>query len=197
MALTKTTTIDVVDAWAAIPAATMREGAAESISGSYDSILYIEVALIEAVATDGVEVIVEISYGDDEWMKFREFKGTAETPGTTTINDADVQAGESSLTLTDATTADFDIVGRKWFIKDGTIANSEAVRTLSVAGNVVTLCQDLIRAHANSLNVYDRVDEWIVKLPLAAANVRVLVNNVDADCDAASTTRISKVTSLV
>lgn len=55
MALTKTTTIDVVDAWAAIPAATMREGAAESISGSYDSILYIEVALIEAVATDGVE----------------------------------------------------------------------------------------------------------------------------------------------
>lgn len=142
-------------------------------------------------------MIVEISYGDDEWMKFREFKGTAETPGTTTINDADVQAGESSLTLTDATTADFDIVGRKWFIKDGTIANSEAVRTLSVAGNVVTLCQDLIRAHANSLNVYDRVDEWIVKLPLAAANVRVLVNNVDADCDAASTTRISKVTSLV
>ena len=196
MALTKTIVIDEVDPWQAVVAGTLAEGAAKSITDSYESLLYIECALIEAVATDGVEIIVEVSYGDDDWMLLTTFKGTSETPATTTINDAAVNAGDSTITLTDATTGDFDVPGRKWFIKDGTIGNSESVKSKSQATNVVTLCQDLLRSHANGLSVYDRVDEWCVAIPNAASHVRVLVNNVDADCDCAFTTRISKVTGI-
>ena len=198
MALTKTTTIDTIDDWSITDtqAGELSVGTAESLSGSYSAILYIEVAYVEAVATDGVEVIVEVSYADDNWVELTRFTGTAETPATTTINDGAVTAGDLTITLTDASTGDFDEVGRKWFIQDGTIANSESVRTRSEAGDTVTLCQDLLRNHADALNVYDRVDEWVVEMPFAASQVRVLINNKDADCDLAYTTRISKVTAL-
>lgn len=193
---TMTTSIDEVDAWQAVTAATMGEGTPDSISDSYKTILYIEVALIEAVAHSGCEVIVEISYADDNWMKLVEFTGTAETPATTQTAEDPTVAGDTTVTLDDSATGDFDVVGRKWFIKDGTIGNSESVRTKSDNANVVTLCQDTMREHAVDSNVYDRVDEWIVSIPFGAAYVRTLINNTDADCDVAFTTRISKVTAL-
>ena len=197
MALTKTTAIVEIDAWAAIVAATAREGAVHDVSASYSSVLYIEVALGEAVAHAGYGVYVEVSYADDNWMLLTgPLSGTIETAATTTVNDAAADAGDSTITLTDATTGDFDVVGRKWFILDGTVANSESVRTKSQAANVVTLFQDLLRSHANGVNVYDRVDEWCVEIPFAVSQVRVLIDNTDADCDIYSTTRISKVTAL-
>ena len=195
-ALTMTTAIDEIDAWAAVTAGTMREGTADSISDSYKTILYIEVALIEAVAQDGVTVIVEVSYADDNWMEFISFTGTGETPATTQTAEDPTVAGDTTVTLDDSATGDFDVVGRKWFIKDGTIGNSESVRTLSDNANVVTLCQDTMREHAVDSDCYDRVDEWVVNIPLGCAYVRVLVNNTDGDSDVASTTRISKVTAL-
>lgn len=196
MALTKTTSIDEVDAWQSVAGGAMGEGAAKSVSDSYHTLLYVELAPIEAVATDGAEVIVEVSYGDDNWVQLMTVKSTAETPATTTVNDGSATAGDSDITLTDATTGDFDVIGRKWFIKDGTIGNSESVRTKSISSHTVTLCQDLLRSHANGVSVYDRCDEWVIEIPLAAAYVRTLVNNVDADCDVAFTTRVSKVTAM-
>lgn len=195
-ALTMTTSIDEVDAWAAITAGTMREGTADQISDSYSTILYIEVAHIEAVAHAGYAVIVEVSYADDNWMQLTTFSGTAETCATTQTAEDPTSAGDTTVTLDDSSTGDFDVVGRKWFIKDGTIGNSESVRTLSDNANVVTLCQDTLREHAVNTDVYDRVDEWAILVPFGVAWVRVLVNNTDADCDLASTTRISKVTAL-
>ena len=192
---TMTTSIDEIDAWAIVTAGTIREGTADQISDSYRTILYIEVALIEAVAQDGVEVIIEVSYADDNWMELVSFIGTAETAATTTLANEEV-AGQTVLSLTDATTGDFDIVARKWFIKDGTIGNSESVKTKSVSTNDVTVLQDTLRTHANATNVYDRCDEWVVNIPFGVAWVRVLINDTDADCDVASTTRISKVTAL-
>lgn len=196
MALTKTTSIDQIDAWQAVTAGTLVVGTADAINDSYNTLLYVELAPIEAVATDGAEVIVEVSYGDDDWVQIATVKATAETPATTTLNDAAANAGDTSITLTDATTGDFDVPGRKWFIKDGTIGNSESVRTVVNSTHTVTLCQDLMRSHADSLNVYDRVDEWVFEIPMAASYVRTIINNVDADCDVAFTTRISKVTAL-
>jgi len=195
-ALTMTTSIDEVDAWQAVTAGTMGEGTADSISDSYKTLLYIEVAMIEAVEQDGVTVIVEISYADDNWMKLTEFTGTAETPATTQTAEDPTSAGDSTVTLDDSSTGDFDVVGRKWFIKDSTIGNSESVRTKSDNANVVTLCQDTLREHAVDSNAYDRVDEWVVSIPFGAAYVRTLVNNTDADSDVAFTTRVSKVTAI-
>jgi len=196
MALAKTTSIDVVDDWQQVVGGNFDVGNAKDISDSYDTLLFIEVALTSISAQSGCVVIVEISYGDDDWVEFTRFTGTAETPATTTINDASVNAGDTTITLTDATTGDFDEDGRKWFIKDGTVANSESVRTVVNAGHQVTIAQDLMRSHADGLDVYDRVDEWIVKLPFAAAYVRTLINNQDADAGVHYTTRVSKVTAL-
>ena len=195
-ALTKTTALDIIDDWQAVAAATLVVGNAEDVSGSYSTVVYIEVALTTAAAQAGCDVIVEVSYADDNWTQLTTFKGTVETPATTTLNDAAADAGDSAITLTNATTGDYDVPGRKWFIVDGTVANSESVRTVINATHTVTLCQDLLRTHANGVSVWDRVDEWVVEVPMGASYVRVLVNNTDADAGVHFTSRCSKVTAL-
>ena len=82
-ALTMTTSIDELDAWQAVTAATAAEGTADSISDSYATILYIEMAIIEAVENAGVEFIIEISYADDNWTKLAGFSSIKDTPATT------------------------------------------------------------------------------------------------------------------
>lgn len=197
-ALTKTTVFDTIDAWQSLAVATMAVGNAEDISGSYSTIVYIEVALTNANAQSGVSVEVEISYADDDWRTFwGPFTGTVETPGADDLDEGGgATAGDPTITLTDATTDDFDIIGRRWFIIHGTVANSESVRTASIAGNVVTLTQDLMRNHLDAQIVWDRVDEWPVIIPFAASYVRVIVNNTDADATIHWRSYCSKVTSM-
>lgn len=196
-ALTMTTAFDTIDAWQSLAVASLGVGNSEDVS-DYAAILYIEVALAHANAQDGVTVIVEISYATgDDWIQFIEFKGTAETPG---IDDLDegggTSAGDTTITLTDATTDEFDVIGRRWFILDTTVAESETVRTKSIAGNVVTLAQDAKYAHADAELVTDRVDQWPIRLPLGAAYVRTLINNTDADATVHWRTFVSKVSAL-
>lgn len=182
-ALTKTTSFDTIDAWQALAAGTLAVGNAEDISASYQTLVYIEIALTDTDAQAGCSVSIEISYADDDWMEFwGPVNGTAETPATTDVNDASSVAGDAYVILVDSATGDFDVPGRKWFVVDGTVANSESFRTQSNANpDTVTLCQDTMRNHANSLACWDRVDEWVVHIPGPAAYVRVLVNNTDAD----------------
>ncbi|HEB26578.1 MAG TPA: hypothetical protein ENI05_02210 [Porticoccus sp.] len=195
-AITKTTTIDTIDDWQSVAAATLDVGVAKNISSSYSTKIYLEIAYTNANAQAGVDVIIEISYADDNWVKLTEFTTVGDTPATTTINDATVTAGDTTITLTDATTGDFDVPARKWFIVDGTVANSESVKTVVNAVHTVTLAQDLIRSHADSLNVWDFVVEKVVSVPMAAAYVRVLINNTDADASIHYTTRVSMVTGI-
>lgn len=197
-ALTKTTAFDTIDAWQSLAVATMAVGNAEDISGSYATIVYIEVALTNANAQAGCDVEVEISYADDDWRTFwGPFTGTAETPGADDLDEGGgASAGDPTITLTDATTDDFDIIGRRWFIIHGTVANSESVRTQSVAGNVVTLTQDLMRTHVDAQVVWDRVDEWVCIVPFPASYVRVIVNNTDADATVHWRSYCSKVSSM-
>ena len=199
-ALAMSTTLDEVDAWQAVTAGTMVVGSEEDIHLNYRTFVCIEWALIEAVAHDGSGgVSIEISYGDDNWIEFWGPVGfTAEQVATTTIATiGGVSAADPNVLLTDSSTGDFDVVGRKWFIKDGTIGNSESVRTKADDGSHdVTLCQDLLRGHANGVDVYDRVDEWVVKIPGGIAYYRILMNNGDADCDGAFTSRKLNLTGL-
>jgi hypothetical protein len=201
-ALAKTSTVDTVDAWQSVTGGTMAVGTAKSVSDSYSTLLYVELAPIEAVASDGAEITVQVSYTSAEWVNLVTVKGTAETVATTKLWNAATDAN-TVLDLDDGSTGDFDVIARKWFIKDGTIGNSESVRTVSISLNqdnttadAVTITQHLLRSHANDTDVYDRVDEWVIQIPQAAAYVRVLCNNVDADCDVAFTSRVSKVTGL-
>ncbi len=195
-AITKTTTVTIIDDWQSLAFATLAVGNNHDISGSYQTKLYLEIAYTDTDAQAGVDVLVEISYANDNWVLLRRFTTTGDTPATTTINDATATAGDTTITLTDATTGDFDVPARKWFIVDGTVANSESVKTKSEAADTVTLCQDLLRSHADSLNVWDFVFEKTISIPMAAAQVRVLINNDDANADIHWTTRISKVTAI-
>lgn len=195
-AITKTTTIVTIDAWQAVSAGTLAVGNNHDISGSYQTKVYLEIPYTDTDAQAGVDVIVEISYADDDWVLHSRFTTTGDTPATTTINDGAVTAGDTTITLTDATTGDFDVPARKWFIVDGTVANSESVKTVSEAGDTVTIAQDLIRSHADALNVWDFVFEKTISIPMPAAQVRVLINNTDADADIHFTTRVSKVTGI-
>lgn len=194
---TMTTSIDEIDAWQAVAAATLVVGTADAVSDSYATILYIEVALSDSDAQVGCDVLVEVSYADDNWMQLTTFKGTAETPALTDLDEGGgASAGDTTVTLTDATTGDYDVPGRKWFILDGTVGNSESVRTVVNSTHTVTLCQDLLRNHADAQVTTDRVDEWVISIPFGAAYVRTLINNTDADAGVHFTTRISKVTAL-
>ncbi len=194
-ALTKTTSIIVLDDWQIIDAGILDVGNAGDISGSYDTILYLEIAYTDIDAQDGVEVFIEVSYGDDDWTLLTTFTTPTLVPGseTTTLNGA-VTAGDTAITLTDP--SGFTVKGRKWFIEDGTEASSESVRTKSVAGDDVTLCHDVLRNHDNTENVWEFVHEYILPIPASFAFVRVIINNVDANADIHYTTRISKVTGL-
>ena len=194
-ALTKTTAINVIDAWQEVAPGTLVVGNAEDISDSYNTVLYIEVAY-DSNAQAGVDITIEISYADDEWVELISWQTTGETAAETTLNDGAATAGDTTITLTDATTGDFDVPGRKWFIQDGTVANSEAVRTVVNATHTVTLCQDLIRSHADSLIVSDRVYDYVRAIPMAASYVRTLVNNTDADASIHFTTRDSETSGL-
>lgn len=197
-ALTKTTSFDTIDAWQSLAVASLTVGNSEDVSGSYSTILYIEVALAHANAQAGVDVIVEISYATgDDWIQLLTFKGTAETPG---IDDLDevggTSAGDTTITLTDATTDEFDVIGRRWFILDTTVGESEVVRTKSLSTNTVTLAQDAKYAHADAELVTDRVDQWAISIPFGAAFIRILINNSDADATVHWRSFCSKVTAL-
>jgi len=185
----------VIDEWQPVVAATAVVGNSQLLQWPGEKMLYVETALVEATAHGtGAQVVVEISYGDDDWTLLTSFRGTAETAATTTLNGA-VTAADTTVTLTDATTGDFDVKLRKWFILDPNVyANSESLKTVSNSTHVVTTAQDVQRAHVTGANCYDRVDEFVITIPKAARYARVILNNDDADCDIAFTTRLSQVT---
>ena len=128
-ALTMSTTLDEVDAWQVVTAGTMVVGSEEDIHLNYRTIVCIEWALIEAVAHDGSGgVSIEISYGDDNWIEFWGPVGfTAETAATTQTAEDPTSAGDTTVTLDDSSTGDFDIVagsGDRFYNSGDSAANS-------------------------------------------------------------------------
>jgi len=191
MALTKTTTISQTDAWAAIAAGAMRVGSTHDLSGSFSSLLYIDVAPIEAVAQTGLRITVQVSYADQLWDTLMEFKSNSVTSTLTTL-DAEAASGQKVLSVA----LQSQDVGSYLFIKDGTIGDSELVIVQAFAAGEYTLADNVINTHANGLGVYSDAQQWVIELPLAASIARVLYYNVDTDCDMASSSHLSIVTSL-
>lgn len=192
MPLTKTTVIDIIDDVLQVSAGTIEIGNAENISGDYSSLLYIDAGAVDTNAQDGMDIVVEISYGTENWIEFTTFKSTPGTADTTTLNGGEPQ-GETAIVLTSAT--DFDISGTLLYIEDG--ADSELVRTLGIAsGQTITIASGLLNTHADTTSIFNLANHWAIELPFAASQVRVLYNNTDANSDMFVTTRISKVTDL-
>lgn len=188
----KTTTISVVDDWKLVTAAaTIVPGNVADLTGAYGtSYLYVDAAYGETSAnTTGIQIIVQTSTtGTAPWTEYTSVRGTAETAATTTLNGA-VTADDGTITLTDATTADFKIKGRTWFILDGTVADSEAVTTMGNSTHVVTIGDGAQRSHNTGLSVFDRVDSWEIPIPEAFPYARVLPNADDDDTNMYVTVR--------
>lgn len=192
----KTSTVTKVDAWQAVTAATTVEGTAADFSGGYgESYFVIEIAQIEAVAhAGGLGPEVQVSVDGRTWIDYQTLSLTADTAATTTTVGALTVDANTVVDLTDATTGDFDEQGRAWFIKDGTIANSEVVFTKSNATHVVTIMDNVQVSHSTGVSVYDRVDQFLVPIVEPFYYARLLAINTDADCDIAFSTHKAEAT---
>lgn len=194
----KTKTGSQVDEWAVIAAGTMRKGAEIAIPDDIQTAFEITVCKVEAVAHDGEGIIIiEVSgntSGNEDWTEMVAFKINAETASTTTL---DVEAAAAATTVPLTATANFTTKGDKYFIKNGTIANSEIVRNNGYADGVsITILDGLTNTQQNGVSIYTTVEQFAITLPDMYRRARVLINNKDADCDIVSRTRLAKVTDL-
>jgi len=186
------------DEWAVVPAATMRKGEAFDIPDDIEVAVEIAVCKVEAVAHDGEAfVVIEVSgntTGDEDWTELMITQINAETAAVTTL-DAEAAAAATTIPLT--ATTNFETKGDKFFIKNGTIANSEIVRNngFSSGANIIIL-DGLTNTQQNGVSIFTSVEQFAFTLPSMYKRGRVLINNKDADCDIVSRIRLSKVTDL-
>ena len=104
----------------------MKETGAIDVSDAYEATLHIDVAIGEAEATTGLEVIVQVR-GEaalDEWTTLVRFVGPIGTPTSTAFAGTEA-AAQTTLSVTNPTAANFNHVGKFIFIKNTTVANCE------------------------------------------------------------------------
>ena len=184
-----------IDEWAVITAATIREGAAIAIPDDIAISIQVTISKVEAVAHDGhAEIIIEVSdqtSGDEDWTELpSKVEITAETASTTTL---DVEAAATATTVPLTATANFTTKGDRYFIKNGTIANSEIVRNNGYSDGVsITILSGLTNTQQNGVSIYTSAEQWIFAISPEYRRCRVLINNLDADCDIVSRTRLAK-----
>jgi len=202
-ALTKTSTETVVHAWNEVLPTTAEVGTAGDVSASYSTALCLETGCTEAGDFSGATFYVEISYDTENWMLLTSFTSSADaTVGADDVNDASSTAGDATLTVTDAVSDELDVVGRTWLIWDGTAANSEICRTISKGTTVdvdfdtLTLADPTTHDHLDGVIVYDRAETFIVALPLATRQVRVICYNGDDTINCAYQYSVLKVTAI-
>ena len=198
MAITKTSTEIEIDQWVEVAATEIRIGSAHDISGSYDSLLYIEVHNMDAaaLANDGVEVFVEVSYGTENWIELTSFVWTDDNADATTL-DGNVSATDTTITTAGAAWAVGDI-GFIWDGFTGTASESFMVKSVD-SGVILTLTSPLMHDHPTGSTVTHNnkgKGRYAIPLPLTASQVRVLYHNTDADEEVATCARISKVTAV-
>ena len=187
-----------VDEWAIVSAGTQRKGNEIAIPDDMQITIIVPICKIEAVAHDGeciitIEASEQIS-GDETWVDLLPLKINAETASATTL-DAEAAAGATTIPI--AATAGFTVKGDKYFIKNGTIANSEIVRNNGYSDGVsITTLRGLTNTQQNGVSIHTSVEDFVFTIPSPFRRVVVLVNNKDADCDVVSMTRIAKVTDL-
>ena len=187
-----------VDEWAEVSAGDIREGAVVDIPSDMQIVFEVTICKIEAVAHDGhVEIIPEMSSntsGDEDWSEGAGVEITAETASTTTL---DVEAAAAATTVPLAATANFTTKGDRYLIKNGTIANSEIVRNNGYADGVsITILDGLTNTQQNGVSIYTSVKQFLITVAAPFRRARMLVNNLDADCDIITRTRIAKVTAI-
>ena len=195
--MAKANSVVVFNPWEVVAAATMSAGAAgvrENIESSFINLLQIElVPLTGNALTANTEIIVEYSGDDTNWTTGPEMSILLNDNAATDL-DGNATAAATTIALTSSSNIGEE--GNLWFIQDGTIADSEVVRSLSASGNDVTIVDGLINTHLSESAVYQNVKQWSIVVPASVKHVRVLCNNLDTTYSVAFTARILKTTSL-
>ena len=188
-----------VDEWAEIAAAAIRKGAEVSIPDDIGILLLITVAHSSGLNhANGALVTIEGSEntsGNEDWSEVVP-GGLRSSGGTSAENTVDQNSSGSSLYV-DGTTA-YETKMKKFFIKDGTIADSEIARVLNWdVGISVDTVKDMTNSHAlTTTKVYSIVDEWVIFVPKEFRRAIVNVWNDDADCTICTRTRKALVTDI-
>lgn len=168
-------------AWQDIANTNVVVGSAVDVSTKYAASFGIRIARATATAfTAGwPNIRIEASEkdsGNDGWIPLMQFQPT---PGTslasTTFNDAAVNAGDTSFTLTSVTNIS---IGDVLFLGHSSAANYELVRVKSISGSVVTVEEPITYAHANGSLVTDQAEMYFPVCDLNAyKRVRAVADN--------------------
>lgn len=104
----------------------MVETGAIDVSDAYEATLHIDIAIGEAEATTGLECIVQVrsEASLDEWTTLTRFIGPTGTATSTAFSGTEA-VGQTTLSVTNPTAANFNHVGKFIFIKNTTPASCE------------------------------------------------------------------------
>ena len=189
----------IVDEWAVVSAASQRLGTAAAVADDIEIALIVDICKVEAVAHDGeCSIIFEgspVASGNENWVELMTSKINAETAATTTL---DAEAASDATTIPLTATTNFVTKGDRYLIKNGTISNSEIVRNNGYASGVsITILQGITNIQQNGVSIHTTVETFSLDMPSWAMRVRVIILNLDADCDVMSLTRLGLVTDIV
>ena len=195
-----TKSVAAVDEWALVAQNALREGATTDVSGAYDVILHIDIALNTETAHTGTVIEVQISSetaGDEGWS-------TLGSPwiGPTGTANAEVTSGTENAGATViecASTTGYLADGFIWiFFQHTTPANSELSLLVSHVANTSVTVLDGIANDQTAGTMYNKARRYAIPIPLSANRVRVIYDNTfDVDGSTVFThTRLSKTTGI-
>jgi len=197
-AVTKSTA--AVDEWAEVAQNAVREGATTDVSGAYDAMLHISVALSTETAHTGSKIEVQISSntsGDEDWTTLVSFIGPTGTANTEAPSGSEA-AGQTVIEV--ASTTGYVADETRWiFMEDDTVANSEMMLLVSAVTNTSVTVQDgTTNAHDGSDAMFNIADTYTVELPTSANRVRIIYDNTfDVDGSTIHTlARVSTITGI-
>lgn len=189
-----------VDEWANVAQNAVREGATTDVSGAYDVVLHIDIALTQAIAHTGTKIEVQISSntsGDEDWSTLTSFIGPTGTPNSEAVTGTEA-AGSTVIECASTVGLYDDDETRFIFFENGTVANSELGLLVSHVANTSVTVQDGITNAQTSSTMWDIAQRYVVQIPFSANRVRIIYDNTfDVDgADVTTLARLSKVTGI-
>lgn len=182
MALTKGDI--VIDACQEIAAGALVKGRDnEDLSGDYDMLLHLWLALSDTTAHTGTKIIVQTCVdgaSDEDWTDLPGGTRTMliGTAADELVDDNPLLAAATTITISDTT--GFVTKGVWLFLEDvDTFANSEwIIQKSHIANTSIELVDGVARQHAVNSILYNVAQTLQVVIPMSAQRVRVLYNNL-------------------
>jgi len=164
------------------------ETGVHTYTDTLSSVLNVAMVNVGAVAdagSVGFKIFVRYGAADDGWREWINLQ--ADVAVAVTI-DVDAEAASAQAVIPLSATTNFDEpaqIGKTFFLRDATLANSELVIWGGVFENDVsiTVIDNLVRTHADTADIYQVVKQWNIRLPNGNDEAKVVFYNQDADAN--------------